>query len=98
LAGALGAAEGLAVHSDAGAGAAEFRVRLLLLRILYNHIRFVLFANLGTMVLGLVLLWEQDNRPWLLAWAAALTALALMRWALARAFRRRTVTPATIGG
>jgi len=87
----------MAARSNGRAEAADFRVRLLLLRNLYNQIRFVLFANLGTMVLGLVLLWEQENRPWLLAWSVVLTALALARWALARAFRRRSITPETIG-
>jgi len=97
LPGAQGAAESWAERGDGRAGAADFRVRLALLRSLFNHIRFVLFANLGTMVLGLALLWDQDNRTWLLLWSAALTAIALARWILARAFRRRAVTPATIG-
>jgi two-component system cell cycle sensor histidine kinase PleC len=97
LPGATGAAEEAALRNRALAEAAEFRVRLELLRGLFNHIRVVLFANLGTMVLVLTLLWQQENRAWLAVWAAALSLVAIGRLMLSRAFRRAAVTPATIG-
>ena len=54
--GASGAAEEMGLRNRAHAEAAEFRVRLELLRGLFNHIRIVLFANFGTVVLGVALL------------------------------------------
>ena len=95
--GASGAAEEMGLRDRAHAEAAEFRVRLELLRGLFNHIRIVLFANLGTVVLGVALLWNQENRAWLLGWGAALSVVTFGRLFLARAFRRSAVTPATIG-
>src|SRR5687768_16749581 len=75
------------------AASAPFRVRVRMLRGLYNHIHFVLLVNLGTMALCVGLLWHQGDRAVLVGWSVLLTLIVLGRLAIAFRFRRAEITP-----
>jgi two-component system cell cycle sensor histidine kinase PleC len=87
-----GAAGQLPADADSASASGDFRARLLLTRALFNNIRFVAFANLGTMILFVALLWDEANRIGLVAWGGALALVVLLRAAVYFRFRRATVS------
>ena len=67
----------------------EREVDAQLIRTLYSRVKPLLFANFGAMILMTLALWDTVDRRVLLGWGVVLGAWTMMRYGLARWFRRR---------